>query len=368
MNNPTLFFSHPSTVFCIGRVDLNRTGAGITAGALIGLFLLGGGLRLAMRFVALIAGMTPSASVAGTTGILLIGAVFGAILGLIYTPIHYFVPWRWPAKGLLLGGILAGLTALPFLTIEPSGEAALVAPWIGASLFAPLPLIFTLALAYNLQRWERKIVAASPRRVGVIWFLIFLALLGYAFGNVLALGETIRTPTALRQLLVSVGVPFGAMRETQGLLGGLIGLAFCGLHLLLFWLGAEKRVVKLVSMGQLLLFGLFVRTEPLLSAFTTNNAGALGEWLAWVVCLLLLVALVIFGRRQPAWREITLALAFFGDAFLLLWLAILLLPALQLRGWAGVQTLLAVGPYLFPWLLLPATAIVTLWRNDFGRG
>ena len=63
-------------------VDLNRIGAGLVTGAAAGALIGGIGARLAMRVVALLGEGAPSFSIGGTLGILLMGAILGAIGGL----------------------------------------------------------------------------------------------------------------------------------------------------------------------------------------------------------------------------------------------------------------------------------------------
>jgi hypothetical protein len=149
-----------------------------------------------------------------------------------------------------------------------------------------------------------------------------------------------------------------------GIGGGLLGLLFCTLHLLVFWLGAQQPAVKLLSIGQLLLAGLLIRTEPLLPFLIGINAGGWGEWLAWALLALLLLLGLWYGWRAPGQRTWLVALGSFGLAFLLLWLAILLVPALQLRGWTAVQTASTVAPYLVIWLFLPIGLCWVAWKHS----
>ncbi len=51
-------------------VNLRRPAAGLLVGGLWGLLILGGGSRVAMRLVALIMGIPPSATAMGTLGLL----------------------------------------------------------------------------------------------------------------------------------------------------------------------------------------------------------------------------------------------------------------------------------------------------------
>ena len=75
-------------------VDLNRIGAGLVTGAAAGALIGGIGARLAMRVVALLGEGVPSFSVGGTLGILLMGAVLGAIGGLGFALVRWLLRLR----------------------------------------------------------------------------------------------------------------------------------------------------------------------------------------------------------------------------------------------------------------------------------
>ena len=66
-------------------------------------------------------------------------------------------------------------------------------------------------------------------------------------------------------------------------------------------------------------------------------------------------------RRQirPVLVGFATALSIFG----LVWLSSLAMPYLRLRGLAFPSTLLAFGPYLVPWLLLPLSLVVAIRRG-----
>ena len=291
------------------------------------------------------------------------GAVLGALLGLLYAAVQRWLPVAWPIKGLLFGVMFAALIIWPF-TQGLDGEAALAAPWIGATLFGLLPLLFCPALAYTLHRLERPLVARTPRPVGLFWFLAFVGALGFAFVSMLALGETIRIPQLVSQGLEGTGVAFHAMRELLGVGGALLGLLFCLLHIMVLWVGFDRPALKTASIVQLLLAGLLIRNTPWLPFLVGTNVGAWGEWVAWLGLALLILITMLWTGRRPAWRTAFISMGSFGLVFLLLWLAILLTPTMQLRGITGLQTAVTVAPYLIIWLLLPLRLSWMGWRRS----
>ena len=342
-------------------VNLNRPAAGLLTGGLWGLLILGGGSRVAMRLVALIMGIPPSATATGTLGLLLMGGFVGGILGVLYALITRWLPWHWRTNAAILSILLAAVALQPFVG-ERTGEASLAPPWIGAPLFVALPLLFCPLLAYSVQRLEPSIVA-RPRLVGLFWLLAFLSAFGFAFVNWLALSNNVRIPQLVSGLVGGAGIAFHAMREFLVLWGVCISLSFCALHLLLFWLGFEQPVVKVVSTGQLLLAGLFIRAEPLFPFLARGKAGGWGEWVGWGMLALSVVIALVWAWRQPTRHVIGVTLGSFGLPFLWLWLAILVTPAMQLRGWTGLQTAVAVTPYLVVWLPLPIALSWMAWRR-----
>ena len=76
------------------HVDLNRVGAGLVTGTAAGALIGGIGARLAMRVVALLGEGAPSFSIGGTLGILMMGAVLGAIGGLGFALVRWLLRLR----------------------------------------------------------------------------------------------------------------------------------------------------------------------------------------------------------------------------------------------------------------------------------
>jgi hypothetical protein len=81
---------------------------------------------------------------------------------------------------------------------------------------------------------------------------------------------------------------------------------------------------------------------------------------------LLAVALRMRRSSVQARRQLRPVLLGFATAWLLfglLWLASTQMPDLKLRGVELPQALLAFGPYLLPWLLLPLSLVVGIRRG-----
>jgi hypothetical protein len=153
-------------------VDINRLGAALATGALLGASIGGVGARIAMRVVALLDEGAPSFTLGGTLAIVIMGGVLGALGGLGFALVRGLLragwgeetsPLRSIGAGAVYGGALAALTALPFFVIR-EGELALASPLVGAALFAWIPLAYGLALGAAMPRVERSI-AAAPRAV-----------------------------------------------------------------------------------------------------------------------------------------------------------------------------------------------------------
>ncbi len=352
------------------RVDLNVIARGSAAGAIVGLIVIGGGARAVMRLVALIAGMQPSFTAAGTLGLLIMGVVIGVVLALVYLPVRRWVPFRWPVTGVLFGLVLACITVVPFFG-DPGGEAALVSPWIGAGLFALLPLVFGLTLAATLEWTDRRYGNLVRRDVGLLWLAVYAVVFAVAFAGMMSVTESGRTPTLFRQMLDTGGVAFHAVRDVQSALFLTFMIAFFGLHMITFWMGAGRTVIQGLSLSQLMLAWLLVRSEPLWPWMADTPAGGIGEWAAWGVAAVGFVAGIGLMNRERVrqenednlWNWLIAGVALFVGGFLLAWLAVLSVPDLQLRQWTAAQTTLTVAPLLLPWLCLPAALVGAAWTS-----
>lgn len=347
-------------------VDLERVGVTMWVGAATGLVVIGGGMRLAMRGVALLLNMPPSFSLSGTLAILLIGATAGLLMGLLYGLALQQSTTSWRATGALFGLPFTALVAAAFLGLfgQPDGEATLAGPWVGALLFAPLPLLQALSMAYLLRPRATPIKNAPPRRINIGWFALFLALLAWTFVALASLVERVRTPLMISELLDAVGVSFQEVRDVQSLMGLLFLLSFCALHLAAFTRAGHLLPVRLVTMGQLLLAALLMRAEPLLPQLTRATAATTVEWVALLAYLLLCGMVLLYMRASGAWRSVWWALLLFASSFGAVWCTILLLPGLQLRGQMAIQTALTTAPFLGPWLLLPLSLLLSNRQDE----
>lgn len=358
----------PNPAWSVGqilRTEMNLTPLvlGVLTGALLGMLVLGGGARLAMRVVALLAGMPTSFTWPGTLAILAGGAVVGALLGVLYVPVRRWTPWSRLIIATLFGLVLAALIAFAFTRVA-DGEFGLIAPWIGAALFAPLPVYFSLALSVTLDR-QRLLAVGRARSVTLGNLLLFAGALGFAFSAMATLFQGGRVPSVLMGAVERAGMPFHQAREALAVLYLLLALTFLVLHVVAFWLGGAQGSIRRLGLGQLLLAGLVLRAEPLWPVLVQTDAGAPGEWLAWALAALGLGAgLLVMVRlraqdpdERAKWNWLLVGVVLFVGGVLAVWLVVLLVPALQLRGWTAAQTMFAVAPLSLPWLALPAALI-----------
>jgi hypothetical protein len=129
------------------HITLSRLGAGALAGFISGA-MAGAISRISMRAIALALEMTPDLSYDGTFFIILFGAFFGVIPGLLYIVFESFLPSSTALKGVLWGIVILGLTSLPLLFLEPEGELSLLPPLFIVIAFIPVYMIFGLELAF----------------------------------------------------------------------------------------------------------------------------------------------------------------------------------------------------------------------------
>ena len=421
-------------------VDLNRLGAALATGALVGATVGGVGARIAMRAVALLGEGPPGFTAGGTLAIVVMGGVLGALGGLGFALLRRLLcvgwgeetsPLRSIGAGAVYGGALAALAALPFFLVR-EGELALASPPVGAALFAWIPLAYGLALGAATPRVERR-MAAAPHAVGLGWLATFgLALALALAGMSPLLGEFVPFPPAATELHYSAGLSFAVARALHRALMLAFMLAYGGLATYIFWRGSHHAVARLAAVALLLLAAAFFGRQPALDTGMQAllparllpdllQAGALsllsillfifpdGRWaLPWtrpVAVLWCAWSLLWFTNPLPGtpldvggWPEpvtvmilgiglgsgllaISLRLrhsrpeqrklmrpVLWGFAaallcFVLLWLASLAAPGLRLRVLSLPQGLLAFGPYLVPWLLLPLSLAAAMRRG-----
>lgn len=419
-------------------VDINRLGAALATGAILGAAIGGAGARIAMRVVALLGDGQPSFTVGGTLGIVIMGGVLGALGGLGFALLRALLRMGWGEEtsslprsitaGAVYGGALAVLATLPFFLIR-EGELALASPLVGAALFAWIPLAWGLALGAALPGVERKL-AVQPRAVGLGWLAVFgLALVLALAAMAPLLGEFTPFPPAMTRLHYDLGVSFAAAQALHRGLMLAFMLVYCVLATLLFWRGSDSAVARLAAVTLLLFAAGFFGRQPALTSGMNSLpvVRLLPDLLQAAGLSLLLILMFVFpdGRfalrwTRPlaviwcgwtllwfvdplpgtaldagAWPEplvvgVTLAglasgllalaerlrrsnaemrrairpvLLGFAAALLscaLLWLVSTQAPGLRLRVRPWPHGLLAFGPYLLPWLLLPLSLVISM--------
>lgn len=403
-------------------VDLYEVMAAAVAGLAAGAVVAGLGARLAMRVVAIVGGMSPGFTAAGTAIIMLLGGIVGLIAGAIFGIIRPFLPLRGLGKGLAFGALLAALIALPFIR-EPQGELTLATPALGAALFGAVGLLYGLALEAALQRWDVRRSSDAGRPLHLVWLALVAIFLSLALVSMMTLlDEFARFPPAVSDAYRAAGLDFQEAHRLHSLLM----LGFTAVYLAaagaVLWLSAGRWIGSLAALALVVLAAGWFSAAPypapagpdataLLSGPVRAGGLALlvllmvlwpdGRfqppwarpafvlWCVWLVVWLLtplgkglpqplalaataaglasgLLALAA-RRRDPAQRrQVTPVLLGFGLAiawFLVLWGAALLRPDLQVHRVTLPATLFAFAPYLIPWLLLPASLLAPLSRD-----
>ena len=131
--------------------------AGLIAGIMVGIVVLGLGGRLLMRLIALIGGLTPGISLGGTLEVVAFGGITGGFAGITYGFIHAILP-----KNSWLKGIAFGLLIYGFLLLIPF-DSKMVAngfPQLKLLiyiLFGALCLLYGLLVIPAIHRTERKL-------------------------------------------------------------------------------------------------------------------------------------------------------------------------------------------------------------------
>ena len=135
---------------------------GISAGFLSGL-VLGIGLRLAMRLVALAAGREPLFTLGGTLMIIMVGVVFGAIFGLLFAAMRQWFPGTTLAKGIGYGAVLLVLFWYPFFEEARGDLKNVLHPvviGVATTVVSMLWILYAMVVVRLLERWERRWPAA----------------------------------------------------------------------------------------------------------------------------------------------------------------------------------------------------------------
>ncbi len=266
-------------------VDLNRIGAGLVTGAAAGALIGGIGARLAMRVVALLGEDAPSFSIGGTLGILLMGAVLGAIGGLGFALVRWLLRLQMSGRtsarrnilaGAGYGAVLSVLIVLPFF-LAPTGELSLAPPLVGAALFGWIPVAYGLALGITTP-WLEHRMAVADHRVGLGWLLAFgMALMLALAGTAPLLGELVSFPKAATELHYALGLGFQAAHILHRWIVLGVILVYCGLTSLVFWRGSQNGTARLAAVTLLLFAAGF-------SAASRPWQAACRRFRSWVCC------------------------------------------------------------------------------------
>jgi len=122
-------------------------------GALVGLPMLGGGGRLAMRLIALLQPASASVSVEGTLTVLLAGLASGVGGGLLYALLYRLLPNRRGVRGVLFA------LALGFLALRGLHPVRL----LPLALFAPLVVAYGVMLEWAWHSDRRRLRTAGAQ-------------------------------------------------------------------------------------------------------------------------------------------------------------------------------------------------------------
>jgi hypothetical protein len=128
---------------------LVEAGRGAMAGVLAGI-VWGVGARLVMRLVALADGRPTEFSAGGTLLIVIVGMIFGLLLGLLFATVRRWLPGSRLAGGAAFGSIIAGLLMLPLAALgaaDLGGDPADAPVLIGTGLFGALFVVHGVVMA-----------------------------------------------------------------------------------------------------------------------------------------------------------------------------------------------------------------------------
>jgi|GEM_PF-2153882 len=287
-------------------VDLNKVSVGALAGLITGLVVGGVGSRIAMRVVALIAGIPPEFTLGGTVGILFLGAFLGVPFGLLFMTGRRFIPLPDLGKGLLYGSILFLIFVLP-LFISPEGEFALISPLTGLIIFGQIPILFGVFLAISVAKLETKYLTTAPNQVGTIWFVLFGLALILSFINLVSSEDGVRLyyPPAVFRTLQLLDIRSRDTENLRLILMLLLLLGYWALTSVIFWRGSRSWVAKFAAISLLIFAAAFFHTGEILGG--TMNTLPLVRWFPGVIRVLgfgfLLILFYIFpiGRLLSGW-------------------------------------------------------------------
>jgi hypothetical protein len=346
-------------------INLNKVLIHALAGALIGVLIGGIGARLAMRVVALITTGLGSFSAEGTLMILILFGLVGVVFALIFEALRGWLPGNRWWQGGSYGAIWALLFA-SFFFLSRDGEFGLLPPWLGALIFAPIPLLQGLALPPLLDWLTARWSSRASRLVSRTWFVLFVAssVLAFVGMNTLTSGA-VRLPRAVSEWTGAASRNFSEIYEFHRLLGVIFVLVWCGLAGLLFVRRGDSHVGKLAALALMLFAAGWFNVGGMAAALFERTVWV--DLLSWLLRAIgagaLVWLLVEIGRAygnvtarqplRPALAGVSIAVGW----FVALWVATLFVPGLTLRD-GNIFTPLAVTVYLLPWLALPIGLIL----------
>ncbi len=354
-------------------VSLDKITLGAVAGAGTNLVVGGIGARLAMRAVVLLIGGQPAVTLEGVTGILLLAAMLGIVLGVAVAFAHNWAGHRWRQADWLLGGLLTLLVTALFLAIR-DGEAALLPAWQGVLLFAPLALLSTLATGFVYERLRRRRAGKIERQAPAAWLGAYGIAFVLAFVGLMSLaGGPLRLPRAAWHMALMAGASadFAGAYVPMQMLGFVFAVGYLLLTWLLFWL-ADGNDLRAGAIGCLLLAaGFFHITGPIAGVLGRGLTASVLEGLLAAVgaAVLAVVYWRLFAGSPAHVRRAPLAISLVVVAAALAGLSALMAvqPQWSVLRQPLLVTLFSVTMYLLPWLALPLGLLCSMQRNHGGQ-
>jgi hypothetical protein len=315
-----------------------------------------------MRGVALAAGIPTNFTVEGTLGLAVFGLMLGLPFGALFAVLRGILPGPQLVRGLIFGlALLALFVVPPFLILAPEGEVNLAPPLVGFALFAPLPILYGLVLAAVCDRLAPAHGRVISRPVGIMWVAAFGAALLVALVGLASLPAAFRSPPLVSNFMRDMGLPFRIVVQSNQAFLLLFALAYCGLTIAIFWRGAASRPAKAVAVGLALFGTVFFQAAGL------RHSTLIGPVL---VTLLIGATVALFllrrnagpaGGRALRWPLIGVGAC--AALFTALWLLYSLTPTMRPTGTVGVSGLFVFPFFLLPWLFLPVSVALAMWRD-----
>jgi hypothetical protein len=139
-------------------------GAAAAAGVVGGL-AAGVAARVAMRVFAEAIGRATEFTVAGTLGILAVGAMFGSVFGIGYPAMRRLLPRRRIVSGILFGLVMAVAVVVPVLSAD--GDEAAPDPELGIRLGVVVVMVFAIVTAAADAVIRRRLGDRDTARTGL---------------------------------------------------------------------------------------------------------------------------------------------------------------------------------------------------------